>query len=145
MMDDEDPRYSGRRPEDDYRRGMDPRVPSRSNSQIGRGSHLAPDVSPGRQKRGVSPHKLGNIQDFLNSKPAASNNKRPNPNQSGIGRQFRDTSSRSGLKDPRYDDFGSGRSPGRGGRDRDRGFRSPDSAYSGNSGYRGMSHGGYNM
>jgi hypothetical protein len=77
---------------------------SRSNSYIGKGSHHAAEsMSPARGGRG-SPRKATMdtaLQDFLNSKPQTTD-KRGNPNQSGIGRSYRDTSKKSGSKKARY-------------------------------------------
>lgn len=63
---------------DDRRRNTSNPRGSRSNSLIGRGSHMAPEVSPQRRRRQPSPNKLDSIQDFLNSKPQPSAAKRPN-------------------------------------------------------------------
>ena len=97
----------------DRRRNTSNARGSRSNSMIGRGSHLAPEASPPRRgNRQPSPSKLDSIQDFLNSKPNPSAAKNPvkssaarmGRNKSGMG--MRDPRYDQGGRDPRYDQFG---------------------------------------
>lgn len=101
---------------------------------------------------------MDNIQDFLNSQPVG-NTRRANPNQSGVGRQFKDVRKRSGAKNSRayeeemYIRGSRGGDPRGDPRDRNN-YRSPDSRYSDYSpggrnrdsfNPRNMNHGGYNL